>query len=139
MVRKLRTGPAKAIVQGNLGFAPSFLLHLAIRPVFQNRRKDMRTSALIAGVLALGIMPAIAQTSTTSPMPAPRPGVDNMAPLPGANSFTEAQVRERLEAGGFTAPTGLRKDDQGIWRGMAMRSGASTPVAIDYRGNIFQK
>lgn len=99
----------------------------------------MRRSALIAGVLALAILPAAAQTSTTSPMPAPRPGVDTTAPLPGANSFTEAQVRERLETNGFTSATGLRKDEQGIWRGTAMRNGASTPVAIDYRGNIFQQ
>ncbi len=99
----------------------------------------MRTSALIAGVLALGILPAAAQTSTTSPMPTPRAGVDTNAPLPGANSFTENQVRERLESNGFTGATGLRKDDQGIWRGTAMRNGASTPVAVDYRGNIFQQ
>jgi hypothetical protein len=99
----------------------------------------MRTSALIAGVLALGILPAAAQTSTTSPMPAPRVGVDTTAPLPGANSFTETQVRERLEAAGFTGATGLRKDEQGIWRGTAMRNGSSLPVAVDYRGNIFQQ
>lgn len=99
----------------------------------------MRTSALIAGVLALGILPAAAQTSTTSPMPAPRAGVDTTSPLPGANSFTENQVRERLENNGFTNATGLRKDDQGIWRGTAMRNGVSTPVAVDYRGNIFQQ
>ena len=99
----------------------------------------MRTSALIAGVLALGILPATAQTSTTSPMPAPRPGIDTTAPLPGANSFTENQVRERLESNGFTAVAGLRKTEDGIWRGTAMRSGATTPVAVDYRGNIFQQ
>ncbi len=99
----------------------------------------MKKSAVIAGAFLLGILPAIAQTSTTSPMPAPRAGVDMNAPLPGANSFTENQVRERLESGGFTAPTSLRKDDQGIWRGMAMRNGVNTSVAVDYRGNIFQQ
>ncbi len=55
---------------------------------------------------------------------------------PGANSFTEAQARSRIEAQGFTNVTDLRKDDQGIWRGKAMRSGASIGVAIDYRGNV---
>jgi hypothetical protein len=116
-----------------------FFWHQANWPMLQNRRTDMRTSALIAGVLALGILPATAQTSTTSPMPTPRAGVDTTAPLPGANSFTENQVRERLESNGFTGVTALRKDDQGIWRGTAMRNGTSTPVAIDYRGNIFQQ
>jgi hypothetical protein len=94
---------------------------------------------MIAGMLALGVLPTLAQTSTTSPMPAPRAGVDTTAPLPGANSFTESQVRERLESGGFTGATALRKDEQGIWRGTAMRNGVSTPVAVDYRGNIFQQ
>ena len=99
----------------------------------------MRTSALIAGVLALGILPVAAQTSTTSPMPPSRPGIDTTAPLPGANSFTENQVRQRLESGGFTAVAGLRKTEEGIWRGTATRNGATTPVAVDYRGNIFQQ
>jgi hypothetical protein len=54
----------------------------------------------------------------------------------GANSFTEGQARSRIEAQGFTNVTELRKDDQGIWRGKAMRNGASISVAIDYRGNV---
>jgi hypothetical protein len=78
-------------------------------------------------------------TGTTSPLPAPRANVDTNGPLPGANSFTENQARERLETGGFSGVTNLRKDDQGIWRGTAMRNGASVPVAVDYRGNIFQQ
>lgn len=55
---------------------------------------------------------------------------------PGSNSFTEGQARSRIEAQGFTNVTDLRKDDQGIWRGQAMRNGASVGVAIDYRGNV---
>jgi hypothetical protein len=92
--------------------------------------------ALSASVLAGG---AIAQTSTTSPMPAPREGVDTMQPLPGANSFTEAQVRERLANSGFGTVDMLRKDDQGIWRGVSMRNGTRVDVAVDYRGNVFPK
>jgi hypothetical protein len=99
----------------------------------------VKRSIMIAGALAIGLSPALAQTSTTSPLPTPRPGVDTTAPLPGSNSFTENQIRERLEGNGFTGVTGLRKDDQGVWRGTAMRNGASTPVAVDYRGNIFQQ
>jgi hypothetical protein len=102
-------------------------------------RKTQLFAPLIAAVLAIGILPVAAQTATTSPLPAPRPGVDNTAPLPGSNSFTEMQVRERLESNGFTNVMDLRKDDQGIWRGKAMRNGAGTPVAVDYRGNIFQQ
>ena len=55
---------------------------------------------------------------------------------PGANSFTEAQARSRLEAQGFSNVTELRKDDQGIWRGKAQRDGKSVSVGIDYKGTV---
>jgi hypothetical protein len=55
---------------------------------------------------------------------------------PGANSFTEAQARSRLEAQGFSTITELRKDDQGIWRGKAQKDGKSVSVAIDYKGTV---
>jgi periplasmic protein CpxP/Spy len=54
----------------------------------------------------------------------------------GANSFTEGQVRTRLEGAGLSNVTELRKDDQGIWRGRAMRSGQTVTVGFDYKGNI---
>jgi len=54
----------------------------------------------------------------------------------GANSFTEGQVRERLEDAGFTGVQGLRKDDRGFWHGRATRGGAATEVAMDFRGRI---
>jgi hypothetical protein len=54
----------------------------------------------------------------------------------GANSFTEGQARSRIEAQGFSGVTELRKDDQGIWRGKAMRDGQSVSVAIDYKGTV---
>ena len=55
---------------------------------------------------------------------------------PGANSFTEDQARSRFEAQGLTNITDLRKDDQGIWRGKAMRNGQQVSVALDYKGTI---
>ena len=54
----------------------------------------------------------------------------------GANSFTEGQVRSRLEGAGFTNVTDLAKDGDGIWRGKAMRAGKSVMVGFDYKGNI---
>jgi hypothetical protein len=32
--------------------------------------------------------------------------------------------------------TGLRKDDNGIWRGHGKRGGQDVEVGIDYRGNV---
>ena len=57
-------------------------------------------------------------------------------PLAGANSFTESQARDRIEASGYTAVTALTKDAQSIWRGMAMKGGRSVRVALDYKGNV---
>ena len=58
------------------------------------------------------------------------------APVPGANSFTEGQARGRIEEAGLSNVSELRLDDQGIWRGRAMRSGQSVGVALDYQGNV---
>lgn len=54
----------------------------------------------------------------------------------GANSFTEDQARGAIEGAGYTDVTGLMKDEQGVWRGTAMKSGASAQVAVDYRGAV---
>jgi putative membrane protein len=58
------------------------------------------------------------------------------APVPGANSFTEAQAKDRIQDAGYTDVSGLAKDDNGIWRGEAKRDGKSVPVALDYQGNV---
>jgi hypothetical protein len=58
------------------------------------------------------------------------------APVPGANSFTEGQARSRISDAGFSDVQELRLDDQGIWRGRAMRAGQQTGVALDYQGNV---
>jgi hypothetical protein len=57
-------------------------------------------------------------------------------PFPGANSFTESQARSRIEDRGFTNVSGLKKDDQGIWRGTATKDGKAVAVALDYKGNV---
>ena len=54
----------------------------------------------------------------------------------GRNSFTRGQATKRLAGAGFSAITDLKKDDQGIWRGKAMKDGASVTVGFDYKGNI---
>ncbi|RYJ01733.1 MAG: PepSY domain-containing protein [Acetobacteraceae bacterium] len=58
------------------------------------------------------------------------------APVAGANSFTEAQAKNRIEAAGFTGVDQLSKDDQGIWRGRAQRNGQQVSVSLDYQGNV---
>ena len=80
-------------------------------------------------VIALGVTGgALAQTSP--------PKTDEKAPVAGANSFTEGQAQSRIEGAGFTQVTGLKKDDQGVWRGSAMKDGKQTTVSVDFRGNV---
>lgn len=95
--------------------------------------KNVILTSMVCAFMASG---AIAQTSTTSPMPAPSAPADANAPLPGANSFTEGQAKSRLEANGYSNVTGLKKDDNGVWKGTATHAGAQTTVSVDYRGNI---
>jgi hypothetical protein len=57
-------------------------------------------------------------------------------PVAGANSFTESQARSRIEDAGYTNVQGLAKDDQGVWRGKAMRNGTQSDVGLDFRGNV---
>jgi hypothetical protein len=61
------------------------------------------------------------------------------APVPGRNSFTMGEARSRITAAGFSDVKGLKKDNQGIWRGQASKDGASTNVSLDYQGNVVGK
>ncbi len=76
-----------------------------------------------------GTAPPAATTQHTEPRTA-------AAPVAGANSFTEGQARARIGDAGFADVQGLRLDEQGIWRGRAMRNGQQTGVALDYQGSV---
>lgn len=62
--------------------------------------------------------------------------MNNMAPMAGANSFTEAQAQNRIGKAGFTNISGLTKGEDGIWRGSAMKNGSSHNVMLDFKGNV---
>ena len=70
--------------------------------------------------------------AVNAPNTPPNPG----APVPGANSFTEGQAKSRIESNGFSNVTELRKDDQGVWRGKAMKDGRTVAVSLDFQGNV---
>jgi hypothetical protein len=78
--------------------------------------------------------PSVTTTVPTATPPAKMP--DAGAPLPGSNSFTEAQATARIVELGYTDVKGLGKDSAGVWRGTAMKNGKSQNVALDFKGNI---
>ncbi len=90
--------------------------------------KKLLIATLIASATSFA---AMAQTSTTSPIPAPKADADKNAPLPGANSFTESQAKSRLESNGYSNVGALKKDDNGVWKGTATHSGAQVNVSAE--------
>jgi hypothetical protein len=61
---------------------------------------------------------------------------DAAAPLPGSNSFTQAQAEDRAIAAGLTNVSALTKDDKGVWRGTAAQGAKTVNVAVDFKGNV---
>lgn len=103
----------------------------------------MRNSLVIGAMLAFLAGGALAQTGTSPPaqsgpqnsaINSSTKGVD--APVKGRNSFTEGGAKSRIEKAGFANVSGLKKDDDGIWRGRASKDGRSVDVSLDYQGNV---
>ncbi|RYF50998.1 MAG: hypothetical protein EOO38_04315 [Cytophagaceae bacterium] len=101
----------------------------------------MKRVLLISTTLALLAGSAIAQTPPAQSGPnnnaVNSPDQKNSnAPVSGANSFTEGQAKSRIEQAGYSGVTDLKKDDNGVWRGKAMKGGAASNVSIDFQGNV---
>ena len=95
------------------------------------------TMALVAAAISTAAMaqPANRDANTpavNTPNSPPNPG----APVAGANSFTEGQAKSRIESSGYANVSELRKDDQGVWRGKAMKNGKSVSISLDFQGNV---
>ena len=97
-------------------------------------------------VLTTAALSLIATMASAQPLPAQsgpqNPAVKGMhdnnsaTPVAGANSFTMREAKSQIEAKGYTHVAKLKKDKSGVWRGMAMKDGASGPVSVDYQGNV---
>ena len=103
----------------------------------------MRNSLVIGALLAFVAGAALAQTGTSPPAQnAPQNSAINSsdkavnAPVKGRNSFTEGEAKSRMEKAGFANISGLKKDDDGVWRGTATKGGQSVQVSLDYQGNV---
>lgn len=105
----------------------------------------MHNSLVVAALLAFMASGAVAQTQTPTAKEGPQnPAIktdtnrEATGPVKGANSFTEGEAKSRLEGKGFANIDQLKKDDDGIWRGKAMKDGRQVDVALDYQGNVFE-
>ena len=74
----------------------------------------LKSAALAVAATIAFVGAAVAQTTPPASPPAEAPPVatapsnDPNAPLPGANSFTENQAKERIEKAGLTQVTDLK-------------------------------
>jgi hypothetical protein len=107
----------------------------------------MRNSLAIAAVLAFVATGAIAQSQNPPAKDGPQNSAINSsdssnrqvtAPVAGHNSFTEGEAKSRIEKMGFSDVSDLQKDDQGVWRGRAIKDGKTVDVSLDYQGNVIQ-
>jgi hypothetical protein len=86
-----------------------------------------------------GTMQAGTLTPNAPPAATTTAGASGTAgPEKGANSFTEDQAQTRIANAGYSQVNGLKKDDNGVWRGTAMRNGRQVNVWLDYAGHVGQ-
>jgi hypothetical protein len=109
-----------------------------------SKENKMRKSLIVGAILALIGSSALAQAPPAQQQPGNRAinteGTNNSsAPVAGANSFTEGQAKSRIEAGGYSNVTELKKDDSGVWRGKGMKDGKSVTVSVDFQGNVIAR
>ncbi len=98
---------------------------------------------IILTTAALSMIASVAFAQDTPAQSGPQnPAVKEMhennssTPVTGANSFTRSEARSQIEAKGYTHVAGLKKDKDGVWRGMATKDGATGNVSVDYQGNV---
>ena len=58
------------------------------------------------------------------------------APAKGHSSFTKNQAEGRIAKAGYTGVGDLKKTNNGVWQGSAMKDGKSVTVSLDYKGNV---
>ncbi len=94
---------------------------------------------LLAALAAAVSTGAIAQDRQSSPHnPAVKDSTVHTVPHParGHSSFTQSQARGRIAKAGFTNISALRKNDNGVWQGRAMKRRHAVTVMLDFKGNV---
>jgi hypothetical protein len=99
----------------------------------------MKKITLLTASLVLVASAAFAQSqtpTTSQTTPAVNTEQNPGAPVAGKNSFTEDQAKSRIEEAGYKDVSGLKLDDQGVWRAAASKDGKPANVSLDFQGNV---
>ena len=64
--------------------------------------------------------------------------VEDGAAKRGRTSFTQGQAKKHIEKSGYSDVSALAKGKDGVWRGTAMKGGASVNVGLDFKGNVVE-
>lgn len=101
----------------------------------------MKKITIVAVATVISASAALAQTQTpktsqTTPAISASGEQNPGAPVAGKNSFTEGQAKSRIEGAGYTQVSGLKLDDQGVWRATGTKDGMTGNVSVDFQGNV---
>jgi len=94
------------------------------------------STAFIAFTLSFASAQTPAQSGPQNPAVKTEAGNNSDVPVKGSNSFTESEAQSRITAQGYTNVGTLKKDDDGVWRGMATKAGQRVKISVDYQGNV---
>jgi periplasmic protein CpxP/Spy len=101
-----------------------------------------RTIVTLATLLAAAGV-ANAQTTTPSSPSATTPPSPGSTTMPGSGSasgsagaMTQAAVKSKIEASGYSNVTNLRQDLAGNWTAKATKGGQQVAVSIDSKGMV---
>lgn len=101
---------------------------------------------LVATLAAVAMLATGGNAQNVAPQPAPHSPSNAVlkdpraratdVPARGANSFTQAQAKRRIDKAGYGHVSDLRKDQNGLWQGSAMNLHRKVHVAVDYKGDV---
>ena len=145
-MKTLPLGIAAVMMTASVAFAQTGTTNTTPAPAVSNPPAvapgpGVTTPVVPGAGTTTGTTPPLSSNNNSSTTPpavttSQAPSKTSAAPVKGRNSFTQREATRRIAAGGFTQVSGLRKDRDGIWRGKAMKDGASVNVFCDYQGNV---
>jgi putative membrane protein len=89
----------------------------------------IRALVFSAALTALLALPALAEATAKTPA-----GSTEVTPAARGSLFTERQARAHLAHLGYANVSDLTKDENGVWRGSALKDGKRLAVAVDIKG-----